>query len=344
MKPILFIGPLDYLRVTTRGAIIKNQHLFFFLQKKFMNVSFVDTVNFRKNPLIIIKILFMILISKHKNIILATSSSSTYNLVRILSLFKIKRKFIYWVVGGDIGNSLINNEFGDNYFSNFAKILVEGKVVKKEFEANGIYNSIVIPNFRNILYIPKKKSQLKTSRFVFFSRISPEKGVDLILKCVREINHIGYDKDYSIDIYGIIEDSYKEYFLNQLKEFKNVSFKGLLDLNVKTNYNVLASYDVLLFPTYFKGEGFPGVLIDAYIAGLPVVASNWNLNSEVIIDGYSGVLIKPNSVNELKEIMISFLDGKIDINAMSKNCQSMCLKYKVENVLNDKLLKEIGLL
>ena len=124
MKPILFIGPLDYRRLTTRGAIIKNQTLLFFLQKKFVKVGFVDTVNFRKNPLVIIKVLGAIVYSKHKNIILATSSRSTYNLVRILALFKIKRKFIYWVVGGDIGKSLRNNEFGDDYFSNFSKILV----------------------------------------------------------------------------------------------------------------------------------------------------------------------------------------------------------------------------
>lgn len=344
MKPILFIGPLDYYRSTTKGAIIKNQHLIFFLQKKFKNVKFIDTENFRRNPLILLKVFFLILIPKDKNIILATSSSSTYKIVRFLSVFKIKRKLIYWVVGGDIGKSLINKEFGDNYFSNFSKILIEGEKIRKEFETHNIYNSFVIPNLRNILFIPKKGVKSESTRFVFLSRISPEKGVDLIFRCIREINHLNFNYDYSVDFYGIIDNDYEDSFFNQLKEFKNVSFKSLLDLNIESNYDVLASYDVLLFPTYFKGEGFPGVLIDAYIAGLPVIASNWSLNVEVIVDGYSGILVEPNNVDELKEAMFSFIEGKIDIKEMSKNCQYLCTKYNVENVLNDKLLKEIGLM
>jgi glycosyltransferase involved in cell wall biosynthesis len=53
------------------------------------------------------------------------------------------------------------------------------------------------------------------------------------------------------------------------------------------------------FLSYWKGEGFTGVIIDAFIAGVPVIATGWNMNTEIIEDGINGFVIPPNDTVSL---------------------------------------------
>ena len=59
-----------------------------------------------------------------------------------------------------------------------------------------------------------------------------------------------------------------------------------------------AEYDVLVLPTFWKGEGYPGVIIEAFSVGLPVVATNLPGISEMI-DSQSGILVPPHSASTL---------------------------------------------
>ncbi|MFR3494185.1 MAG: glycosyltransferase [Blautia sp.] len=54
-----------------------------------------------------------------------------------------------------------------------------------------------------------------------------------------------------------------------------IRYKGMVPFNQSTE--VLKNYDALLFPTYYEGEGFAGTIIDAFAAGLPVIASDWKV-------------------------------------------------------------------
>ncbi len=36
---------------------------------------------------------------------------------------------------------------------------------------------------------------------------------------------------------------------------------------------MLQHYDMLLFPTHWIGEGYPGIIIEAYHAGIPVITT-----------------------------------------------------------------------
>ena len=43
----------------------------------------------------------------------------------------------------------------------------------------------------------------------------------------------------------------------------------------KDSVKTLKNYFALVFPTRFYTEGIPGTIIDAYYAGVPVIASKW---------------------------------------------------------------------
>jgi glycosyltransferase involved in cell wall biosynthesis len=61
---------------------------------------------------------------------------------------------------------------------------------------------------------------------------------------------------------------------------------------------VMQDAQVLLFPSVWY-EGFPVVIVEAYAAGLPVIASQLGSMSSLINPGHTGVFFRPGSSEDL---------------------------------------------
>ena len=169
-----------------------------------------------------------------------------------------------------------------------------------------------------------------------YDKIMEEKGCKDILDAADALR----DKyTFSIDFYGKINDNFKEYFLNRLSE--NVRYKGFLDLTSDEGYKKLSEYDVMLFPTFWKGEGFAGVFIDAFISGLPIIATDWAHNKAFLEERKTAMFIPVHNPSALAEKMAECIDEKYDINKMSQQCQKEALKYDVNNVITEDLITQI---
>ncbi len=149
-------------------------------------------------------------------------------------------------------------------------------------------NTYWFPNVRNRVMQPTLPRSYK-KKFVFIGGVKHEKGIDEIIEATKKL-----DKSYIIDIYGpIYEDKYtKEYFKKC-----NVSYKGALKADEVLE--TLNKYDVLLLPTYYKGEGYPGIIIEAYSLGIPILATTLHGIKEIVDIHKTGVLIEPKNVEEL---------------------------------------------
>lgn len=64
---------------------------------------------------------------------------------------------------------------------------------------------------------------------------------------------------------------------------------------------VLNAMDVFVLPSRY--EGLPYVLLEAMAAGLPIVATSVGGNGELVHDGINGLLVSPDSVDELTEAL-----------------------------------------
>jgi glycosyltransferase involved in cell wall biosynthesis len=53
----------------------------------------------------------------------------------------------------------------------------------------------------------------------------------------------------------------------------------------------LRNYDALIFPSYYQGEGHPGVLVEAMMAGLPIITTQFRSIPELVQDGVNGLLM-----------------------------------------------------
>ena len=161
------------------------------------------------------------------------------------------------------------------------------------------------------------------------------------MEATRRINkEIGEDK-FLVHFYGKVDDSYESQFLKAINEIPNAEYKGFLNLADVSNYDVLASYSAMLFPTFWKGEGFPGILIDAMIAGTPVIASEWGYNTEIIDNGTTGVIIKSKDADALANAMNSFICNMPKIAEMAQHCRRQAMEYDTARVLNNELFQKI---
>lgn len=343
MEKILLIGDCGNYKDTSNGVYAKNIQLFNRLKEVFVSLKHVNTNNWKKNPSVLLNVLRSIWQYRKKNIIISLNTYSSYKLIKIVKILFPSIRLNYFVIGGILPNFISQLEMKQRECYSIVKwFMVESQEMKRKMELLGYKNVIHIPNFKKIAYIPEKSTEIPVPfKFVFLSRIIPEKGCDLIIEATKRINKkIGEDK-FIVHFYGKIEDSYKLHFLNVINELPNAEYKGFLNLADISNYDVLASYSAMLFPTFWKGEGFPGILIDAMIAGTPVIASEWGYNTEIIENGTTGIIIKSKNVDELANAMNSFICNHSKVAEMTRHCRIQAMEYDTAKVLNKDLFAKI---
>lgn len=170
------------------------------------------------------------------------------------------------------------------------------------------------------------KVNARPIRLCTFSRVMKEKGIEDAAQAVYELNR-ETDKKYLLDIYGQIDSRQTEWFETIIKKYADsIEYKGTVPFEQSTN--VLKNYYALLFPTYYSGEGFAGTLLDAMAAGLPIIASDWKYNNE-IVNKNIGRLFNVHDINELKKQILSLKD----VHAMKKAALAECRKYGSDQVV-----------
>lgn len=174
-------------------------------------------------------------------------------------------------------------------------------------------------NHRN----PERKYSYK---FVFISRVEKEKGVLELVKCISDLG-----LPYYLDIYGPLKDINS----NDLQSV-NVSYKGTL--SPENVSKTLCEYDVLCLPTYWDGEGYPGIIIEAFSAGLPVISTFKGGIPELIENNFNGFLIKPKDILDLRNAIIKFSED--NYYELSHNASQSFEEFDAEKI-NPKILRLI---
>lgn len=344
MSELIFVGPLSHDNHSMDGSIVKNEFFLSELRNHFNSIDVYDTWNWKYAPLTLFRLLLRILFSKRSKFVISVSGQSAYRLIRLFSKFGRRHLVYYFAIGGSFYEKIKNGRFDRKQYDCLKAIVVEGNSIKRELEEMGLRRVYYCPNFKKIDHLPTLKSEKNpVCRFVFCSRILQEKGCGLIFSAVAMLNQMG-NKQFVVDFYGPIKETYKSTFHEKINEYENVTYKGVLDFSNPANYDLLSLYDVMLFPTYWEGEGFPGIVVDACVAGLPIIASDWSMNREVVEDGVTGWIIPSKDVEALANAMSKVMDVSCDLLSMSQNCQKKALNFSSENALSKTFLRLIGLL
>ena len=253
-----------------------------------------------------------------------------------------KSKLHYIVIGDWLVPFLEKHSFIMSCLKGFHHIFAETTSMQAGLLGLGFQNVSLLPNFKNLM--PLRQEQLQSEwhepyRFCTFSRVMREKGIGDAVDAVRAVNAQYGRKVCELDIYGAVEPDETQWFRELSRDFGDaIQYCGVVSYDKTTE--VLEPYFALLFPTFFPKEGIPGTIIDAYAAGLPVIASKWKSFDDMVDDGITGIGY-PYLNNEcLKEIISRVVANPDECLIMKSNCLRKAEQFLPENTMKI-LLKEL---
>lgn len=276
------------------GQTVKTKMLYDELSKVVdEDIKVVDTFYKKTKPLkLFLETIKTIMTTQ--NIIILISSNGMKIFFPILYIGKniFKTKVFHSVVGGRFGTHIDKNPRFKKYLSSFDLNIVETSMLRDDFLKRGISNVEVIPNFRRLKSIPYddvNKYYDDPKMFCTFSRVTKEKGIAEAIQAIEEMNSKYHKCIVRLDIYGPIDQSYASEFDQLLKNSSDaIQYKG--EVKSKTAVDTLKDYYGVLFPTYWAGEGSAGTISESFFAGVPVIATNWRCNGEMITNGKNGIV------------------------------------------------------
>lgn len=283
------------------------------------------------------------MLKKCKNFVMLPAHNGLRILTPLLTIYNClyKRKLHYVVIGGWLSSFINDKKLLMKQLKKFDGIHVETNTMKKSLEEMGFDNVFVMPNCKELQ--PLDKSQLiyavnEPYKLCTFSRVMKEKGIENAVDAVKSVNQMFNRTVFTLDIYGQVDGDQTEWFEMLRKTFPEyITYGGLVPFD--KSVEVLKDYFALLFPTYYHGEGFAGTIIDAYSAGIPVLASDWKYNSEIVEDGYTGFIFPSQNVQALVEKLIDLQDDVEKWNEIKLNCLQRANKYLPKNVVGSLIEK-----
>lgn len=156
----------------------------------------------------------------------------------------------------------------------------------------------------------RRELHVPADTFVFLAvgNARPEKGFEDLIGAVANVRRVQPDATPEIWIAGGLTDSD---YCNRLRaridtpEAAGVRLLGFRD-DVSRLYSAA---DALVIPS--RSEGLPLVLLEAMMAGLPVIATRVGGIPDAVPDG-CGLLVKPGDPESLAGAMIGLMTGGID--------------------------------
>jgi len=197
--------------------------------------------------------------------------------------------------------------FGRFLFNSCDKVLVYGKSMIKPAKKAGVRRKklkiLPIGIYTN-KFIVKDKNKIKKVRNEFYVRpstamilfaglLNPRKGIDKVIIVTKDL------LDKGLKVMTIVAgEGLKKKYKDMAKTYgvgNSVVFPGRRkDIPVLMN-----AADVVILPT--RGEGLPGVVMEAASASTPAVASNTPCIPDLVIDGVSGYLCNMDNATEFTE-------------------------------------------
>jgi glycosyltransferase involved in cell wall biosynthesis len=153
----------------------------------------------------------------------------------------------------------------------------------------------------------------------------PTKGIEELVAAWSQLELT----DWQLDIVGPGDQNYKDTLIGK---YHTPSINFLGELGHGEAMTVLSDADCFVLPSYT--EGFPNVVLEAMALGKPIIATSVGAIPEML-DGECGLVIKPRSINELKDAIQLLADDPNLRKTMGCRAQEKAqLEYSLEVVFD----------
>lgn len=162
---------------------------------------------------------------------------------------------------------------------------------------------------------------------VFFSLVSPDKGIDLVLDAAECLPGIEFY------IYGRVERNCGDFGL-RVDRLNNARYMGVFDSVRGDVVAELNKYDLHLFPSRWPNEGVPGVLVETKMAAVPSIVSDICYNAELVVDGEEGIVLRENTATALVEAISSLDVDRERLDAMKAASLKSAERFYIDRYID----------
>ncbi|MFQ5353527.1 MAG: glycosyltransferase, partial [Thermodesulfobacteriota bacterium] len=162
-----------------------------------------------------------------------------------------------------------------------------------------------------------KRGKSKKIRFGYIGSWIPSKGVHVLIKA---FNRVAEDCGAELIIYGeqTAFHGYRDYDKNLTELIKNKSISLPGPYENKDVGRILSGIDVLIVPSIWY-ENSPLTIHEAYLAGVPVIASDIGGMAEYVREGSGGLNFKAGDDEDLYRVIKRVIDNPDLLDEMRKN-------------------------
>jgi len=213
--------------------------------------------------------------------------------------------------------------------------------IKSEYDSYGwwddefvkvIYNGVELDLNNNSSYDFSLhiQSSIESPQIILsIGRYSAQKGYSYLLDAARKICQINDKAYFFIAGEGRERSSMQSYIKKHGLE-NRVFLLGF----VTNTHALLRGADLFVLPSLY--EGMPNVILEAMIAGVPVIATNVNGTKELIKNGITGELVPPKDSAALFNAIQSFLTDKVGTSFVDEAKRAVenefSVSYMIDNI------------
>ncbi|MBL7647562.1 MAG: glycosyltransferase family 4 protein [Candidatus Hydrogenedentes bacterium] len=191
--------------------------------------------------------------------------------------------------------------------------LAESKLLVDAARARGISRVEWYPNSRPIPAAAEEPDpdEGSCSRYVYIGRVNESKGMQVLAEASSRL-----PEGISIDVYGPWADDFPR---NVFDGCPKIKYHGALQ--PEEIVPTFRMYDASLLPTHYRGEGYPGAILESFLAGLPVIVTRWRAIPE-IVDENVGLFVEPKDAAGLADAMIRLHDDPAHFRRLRSNTRA----------------------
>ena len=231
-------------------------------------------------------------------------------------------------------------------FNYLDRIIVVAKWLYKAVEINGIAKEKLYYSRHGLaqnISIHQYENRLHTQnkiRVGFVGRFNYVKGIHILIKAIKKLpQRIGIE----LKIYGHVNFKEEEAYLKRLVRLsqgeRRIEFCG--ELTDKNRSQVMSGLDIIAVPSIWLETG-PYIILEAFIAGIPVIGSNLGGIAELVTHNLNGLLVKPDSVRAWSRALSEIYKHPNILNTWSRNIPSVPSSKEVAEEMNSLYLDVIA--
>jgi glycosyltransferase involved in cell wall biosynthesis len=310
-----------------------------FLNAGLTKIEFFDSIRRNRSKRQFFSSLFLFL-WRHPQLVLSLNKNGrmfVVPLVYFISFFR-KKKVVLYVIGGSFDRQIkyrnwIIRKIYVHFLNKLDWIWAESISLKQGLEEVGLKNVAIVFNPRKDSGARWQLNDTNRNKVVFVSRVTKTKGIADLIEAILRLNSDVESKIF-LDIYGDVAPDFE----SELKDFilesnGAISYKGVLQPS--DVQEVVTKHHLLALPTYHSGEGLPGILVEAGLAGTPILITRFNALGEYFKQNESATFVDVRDVDGICAQLKVMLSSDGLCQALSSGIIKVVEPFKLSSVMDE---------